>query len=294
VTRLRISIFPGGANAPLYLGLDRGWFAEAGLELDVTEVRSSQEQLSSWSRGETDVMHTAPDHLLRARRAHDPVAVRQDAFGELSVYLREGRPEDARWAVDDARSGFALVLRALLEDACGVSPPSDRLVSMGGTKQRFDALIAEQPEVDGTALHPPFDALAADAGLIRLAGHLDHYPKLATLVTVVRRADLGSDAIEAYLQVSDRGVDELSRGGERAIVAALQSRGLPQAVAEAGARGLAGPAGFSSERRVDRESLAAVAELRQRFDPAWERPVAIQELLETSTGEGNPNSRRSR
>lgn len=276
---VRVTIFPGGANAPLYLGLARGWFTDAGLDVSVHEVTSSREQLSAWERAEADVMHTSPDHLIRARRPHEPVIVRRDGFGEISAVLRDGDPGEARWAVDDPRSGFAFVLRALLEDECGVVLESERMIPVGGTRERFAALSAEDPIADGTALHPPFDALADEAGMRRLAGHLDCLPELATLVTVVRRSEADDDGIRAYLEITDRAVEELRAGGREAISGALAGHGMPKRLADAGAAGLSGPAGFAIGREPELSSLAEVAALRKRFDTGWSQLLELEELL---------------
>jgi ABC-type nitrate/sulfonate/bicarbonate transport system substrate-binding protein len=47
----RVAVFPGAANAPLYLVLERGWFVAAGLAVDVIEVGSSDEQMRLWVDG---------------------------------------------------------------------------------------------------------------------------------------------------------------------------------------------------------------------------------------------------
>jgi hypothetical protein len=160
--QLRIATFPGAANVPLYAGVDAGAFAAAGLGIELIEVGSSTEQLEMWDSGHCDVMHTSPDHLLREQRPRDPVVVRRDGFGELQVYRRPEQ-NDVRsivWAVDALATGFAFLLRAILEEEAGIGSSEQRLEAVGGTKQGFEALMNTTTGIGGTTLHPPFDGLA--------------------------------------------------------------------------------------------------------------------------------------
>ena len=102
------------------------------------------------------------------------------------------------WAVDNAQSTFAFVLRAVLADVVGAPVTDGQLVSVGGTPQRFQALPTGA--VDGTTLHPPFDVLAAEKGFPRLGGHLQVAPDILTGV-VVPRTDATTPHIRAYLEV---------------------------------------------------------------------------------------------
>lgn len=280
---LVVAVFPGAANAPLYHGLDHGWFSDVGLEVEVVQVRSSTEQMSLWDEGRCKVMHTSPDHLVRAPRAREPMIVRRDAFGELSVYRRRPGTVDLRtvaWAVDGPDSGFAFVLRALLEDRCNLPAGEQRLVPVGGTKERFEALLSGASEVGGTTLHPPFDELADEAGCARIAGHFELMPELLTLVTAVPVAETGSDAIRSYLAVMDRAVAALAAGGAEPIAEALERHGLPAVAAAAGAMGMLGPGGLREERAPSLDGLEAVARLRSRFDTGWTTPGDLAQMID--------------
>jgi ABC-type nitrate/sulfonate/bicarbonate transport system substrate-binding protein len=266
----RVAVFPGAAKAPLYLVLERGWFVAAGLAVDVIEVGSSDEQMRLWVDGGIGAMHTSPDHLLRERWLRDPVIVRNDGFGELSVYRRPDAAslESVVWAVDGLDSGIAFVLRALLEDRCGLPRDRQEIVAIGGTKQRFDALLGNG-EFGGTLLHPPFDRLARDAGCVRLSGHLELLPDLEPQVTIVPTGSIGTAAVDSYLACLDRAVAELLAGGEAAVAAVLRSRGLPDPAAVAGAAGLLGPGGLGVERVPTLRGLEAFADLRRRYSSGW-------------------------
>jgi hypothetical protein len=263
--QLRVAVFPSAADVHLYHAIDGGGFARHGLEVDLHEVTSSDEQMSLWDSGAIDVMHTAVDHLLRGRSGA-PVAVRAEGVGELEVYVRpDVEPAEARWAVDGVESAFSFVLRAVVEHHTGQAVPVDQLVAVGGTKQRFEALVAGS--IDGTTLHPPFGAMAAAAGLRRVGGHLDVVPDLLGVAAIARREALGGPALSAYLAAIDESAAEIVAGGEEFFVGALVRRGFPAEGARAVAGGMLGPLGPLRGGPVTRSNLRVSAELRDRFVP---------------------------
>lgn len=276
--QLAVAVFPGAGSVHLYHALDSGYFDQAGLEVKLIEVVSSDQQLNGWNDGDHDIMHTSPDHLLRSLLKRDPVAVRAEGMGELAVHRRPGdpRPTD-RWAVDNARSAFAFVLRAVLADVAGFRVADSQLAPVGGTLQRFQALPTGT--VDGTTLHPPFDMLAAEEGYPRLGGHLQIAPGLISNAVIVPRAIATAWYIRAYLEVCRISTSELLTSGAPGIEAALVRHGWSPAIARAAVPGLLGPAGLSISPEVTLGGLEAVADLRRRFDPAWQPSCSLRSLM---------------
>ncbi|MFG2025733.1 hypothetical protein [Streptomyces sp. NPDC048825] len=276
--RLTVGVFPGAGDVHLYHALDSGYFQQAGLEVNLVEVVSSDQQMAGWNDGDYDVMHTSPDHLLRGLLKRDPVAVRAEGIGELAVHRRPGSPLPTdRWAVDNAQSAFAFVLRAVLADVADAPVTDSQLLAVGGTLQRFQALPTAA--VDGTTLHPPFDVLAAEKGYPRLGGHLQVAPDLITNVVITPRATAGTWHTRAYLEVCRMSTAEVLTAGARGIEAALLRHGLPAAAARAAVPGLLGPAGLSTSPDVTLRGMEAVAGLRRRFTPAWQPPCPLESLI---------------
>ena len=276
--RLTVGVFPGAGDVHLYHALDSGYFERAGLEVDLVEVVSSDQQMAGWNDGDYDIMHTSPDHLLRGLLKRDPVAVRAEGMGELSVHRRPGSPLPTdRWAVDHAHSAFAFVLRAVLADVADSPVRDDQLVPVGGTLQRFHALTAET--VDGTTLHPPFDVLAAEKGYPRLGGHLQVAPDLITNVVVTPRATATMWHTHAYVEICRMSTRELLTSGAPGIEAALLRHGIPAAAARAAVPGLLGPAGLSTSPEVTLRGMEAVARLRRRCNPAWQPSCPLRSLI---------------
>lgn len=278
VRQLTVGVFPGAGNVHLYHAIDSGLFQQAGLEVNLMQVVSSDQQMAGWNDDDYDIMHTSPDHLLRGVLKRDPVAVRAEGIGELAVHRRPGAPLPTdRWAVDNARSAFAFVLRAVLADVVDRPVSEDQLVPVGGTLQRFQALPTDA--VDGTTLHPPFDVLAAEQGFPRVGGHLQVAPDLITNVVVSPRETATAWHTRVYTEVCRMSTEELVSSGSPGIEAALLRRGLPEAAVRAAVPGLLGPAGLSTSPEMTLRGIEAVAGLRRRFDPDWQPAGPLRSLI---------------
>ncbi|MFC9503767.1 ABC transporter substrate-binding protein [Streptomyces sp. NPDC057002] len=276
--QLTAGVFPGAGGVHLHHAIDCEYFQQAGLEVNLVQVVSSDQQLAGWNDGDFDITHTSPDHLLRGLLKRDPVAVRAEGIGELAVHRRRGAPLPTdRWAVDNARSAFAFVLRAVLADVAGSPVTDDQLVPVGGTLQRFQALLSDA--ADGTTLHPPFDVLAAEQGFSRVGGHLQVAPDLITNVVVTPREAATAWHTRAYVEVCRRSTEELLASGAPGIEAALLRHGLPQAAVRAAVPGLLGPAGLSTSSEVTARGIEAVAGLRRRFTPDWRPACPLTSLI---------------
>ncbi|MFE7839949.1 ABC transporter substrate-binding protein [Streptomyces sp. NPDC057474] len=283
IRQLTVGVFPGSGNVHLYHAIDSGYFQQAGLEVNLVQVVSSDQQMAGWNDDDFDIMHTSPDHLLRGLLKRDPVAVRAEGMGELAVHRRPGTPLPTdRWAVDNAQSAFAYVLRAVLADVAGSPVTDDQLVPVGGTLQRFRALPTDA--VDGTTLHPPFDVLAAEKGFPRVGGHLQVAPDLITNVLVTPRETATAWHTRAYVDVCRMSTEELLASGAPGIEAALLRHGLSEAAVRAAVPGLLGPAGLSTSPEVTLRGMEAVAGLRRRFTPDRQPACPLTSLIGPGQG----------
>jgi hypothetical protein len=281
--QLTVGVFPGAGNVHLYHAIDSGLFQQAGLEVNLVQVVSSDQQMAGWNDDDYDILHTSPDHLLRGLLKRDPVAVRAEGMGELAVHRRSGAPLPTdRWAVDNAWSAFAFVLRAVLADVADSPVTDDQRVPVGGTLQRFQALPTNA--VDGTTLHPPFDVLAAEQGFPRVGGHLQVAPDLITNVVVTPRETATAWHTRAYAEVCRMSTEELLSSGAPGVEAALLRHGLPEAAVRAAVPGLLGPAGLSTSDEVTLRGIEAVAGLRRRFDPDWQPAHPLTSLIGAGQG----------
>ena len=192
--RLRINSFRGPQNLPLYVAIHEGYFADRGLVIDLTFTTGSAAQLAGLMRGEYDLIQTAPDNVINyatqpgafdvdPATAPEIVMALGGSVGPLSVYARSGVAgiDDLRGTtlgVDNPSSGFALVLRDLLQRQ-GLALDRDyKFAVAGATHARCDALLAGS--IAATVLYAPFDLRAADHGCARLASSSAAYPAYAS------------------------------------------------------------------------------------------------------------------
>jgi ABC-type nitrate/sulfonate/bicarbonate transport system substrate-binding protein len=158
------------------------WKLTADLALQAERNPSSDAQFEALASGQVDAVVTAMDNVmdwnLRAGPRDLRIVAQMESTTPLTLVGQKGRArlEDLRSAtilVDAPRNGFVVALRAMLAES-GVGPDAYALEPVGGVKERFDALIAGHG--DATLLGPPFDAMALQAGLTRIASVQERYP----------------------------------------------------------------------------------------------------------------------
>jgi ABC-type nitrate/sulfonate/bicarbonate transport system substrate-binding protein len=158
------------------------WGLTAGVTVHAERNPSSDAQFHALASGQVGAVVTAIDNVMDWNLRDGPrdlrVIAQMESTTPLTLVGRKGRAslEGMRGAtilVDAPRNGFIVALRAMLADS-GVGPDAYALESVGGVKERFDALVAGRG--DATLLGPPFDAMALHAGLVRMAGVQERYP----------------------------------------------------------------------------------------------------------------------
>jgi ABC-type nitrate/sulfonate/bicarbonate transport system substrate-binding protein len=180
----------------------------------------------------------------------------------------------ARLAVDAPDSGFVLVLRGAL-DAAGVGPRDYSLVPCGGVKERLDALLAGT--ADAGLLGPPLTAVAAKAGLYRIANIESVFPDYPGLGAVIcqDRSQAIRLALSAYVSALEESL-EWMRDRPAELAAALAEANFPH---ESIDRVL--------ETRPDTlcpslPGLQRILSLRQRYDPQFDFRTMPDDLLDSS------------
>jgi ABC-type nitrate/sulfonate/bicarbonate transport system substrate-binding protein len=231
-TRVRLGYF--SRSVVLRIARDRGYFADAGLEIVDEPVPSSPAQFRSLLAGDFDLVLTSPDNVAAYRLSdRNPLGTTADVRMLLGIDRGMGLSimstpairtiDDIRGrtvAVDVPQSGFALAMFRVLEQH-GLRRDDDfSVVSLGSTPGRADALIAG--ECDVTLLNAGHDVRAELAGcrrLTRITDVLSPYigtvlaatgPWLAGHLDVARRfADAWRRGTAAVLDPSSR--DEVQR-----------------------------------------------------------------------------------
>jgi ABC-type nitrate/sulfonate/bicarbonate transport system substrate-binding protein len=171
-------------------------------------------------------------------------------------------------AVDAATTGYAFVLRKLLERG-GLADSDYRLERVGGTAQRAEALM--QGRTAGTILTSPLEIAPETRGFHRLANAVDVIGPYQAVVGVARRswAKENADALVGFIRGYVAALDWLADPLHRDEAIAIYRKQLPN-VNEADARKawdvlLGGREGFQKKARLDRQGIETVLKLRSEY-----------------------------
>ncbi len=172
---LRVNIFPGGFNWPIWVAQDKGFFAKHGVDVKTINTPNSQAQLTGLINGEFEIAMTAIDNLLAYREGQGAVPI--DGSGLIAVmgsdngFLRVGARKDItrfdqlkgqQLSVDALTTGYAFVLLEVMERNGLLLDRDYTVVRAGGVLQRYNDLVAGKHA--GTMLIAPFDVLAKNQG----------------------------------------------------------------------------------------------------------------------------------
>jgi ABC-type nitrate/sulfonate/bicarbonate transport system substrate-binding protein len=257
--RLLINVF--NVDAALMVARAKGFFAAAGLDVEVMVTPNSTDQMRGLGQGSWQIVSTAFDNVLgwsgrlsaeaQAGEGAEIVAIAQVAQGVvLPVYVR---PEIKTWedlrskplAVDAVDTAYALVLRrVLLAHGLEMERGDYRLIAKGTTEYRLDSMI--QGETFAGVLNAPWDAKAAAAGMVRFADHREVLPDYPGGVFAVARkwAMENRELVLRYLRVWNDALrwahEEMNRGEALKLIASeekLDEKGAGRKLAQLPASG---------------------------------------------------------
>jgi ABC-type nitrate/sulfonate/bicarbonate transport system substrate-binding protein len=171
-----------------------------------------------------------------------------------------------------------------LADRLGADRSSYRLLTLGSTPRRLEALLAG--DCDATMLNAGNELLAEAAGCVRLATVREHLsPYLGTVVAVVGTAHLdAATRLTAALVAAGR---EIVGGGltEEAARSAAERLGLDDRLAAQYVDRLRDPlTGLVPDGVADRPALETLVELRTTYLPQDDGTDPLRGALEERSG----------
>ncbi|SNT11306.1 ABC-type nitrate/sulfonate/bicarbonate transport system, substrate-binding protein [Noviherbaspirillum humi] len=229
---LKLIVFDGGWNLPLWAAQRQGYFNEAKLAVDMTNTPNSVVLVKGIMEGRYDIAFAGIDNVIGYQEGQGEVPLENpDMFafmggdnGMLSVMaapaIRKG--EDLKGkslSVDAMNTGFAFVLRDFVARS-GLSQDDVKFVRAGSTSNRFKTLLAG--ENDATLLRTPFDLMAKEKGFTELAAgkSLGNYQGTVGLTTR-RWAAQNEDALVNFIRAYRKGLEFIYDPKNRAISEAL-------------------------------------------------------------------------
>jgi ABC-type nitrate/sulfonate/bicarbonate transport system substrate-binding protein len=278
---LSVIVFPGGFNWPIWVAQEKGYFANHGVEVKLTNTPNSVFQLTGLIEGRFDIGMTAIDNVIAYMEGQGEaqVSVQPDLVtfmgadnGFLSLVAQpeiKSIPElkGKTVSVDARTTGYAFVLFDLLERG-GLKAEDYNVERAGGVSSRWTAL--KEKKHAATMLITPFDILAKAEGFNALQYAADVYGSYQGLVGATRRAWArdNKQKLESYIRGYVAAVDWLYKPENKDEAIAILRKNLPQMSADLAAQSygvLAGPKGFTPKAKLDVEGVRRVLALRSRY-----------------------------
>jgi NitT/TauT family transport system substrate-binding protein len=198
---------------PWYIGIQKGFFADAGITLDVIYVPTASGLVQQLSAGSLDIVaDVGVVEPIHAVEKGAPVGLLR-IVGQVSAYAMMAKPGIA--TVKDLKGkiicigGLMDINRVYLErimQANGLKDGDYDITVVGNTAGRFAAL--KSGAADATMLAPPVSFFAEDAGFHSVGMIMDYAPDLPFSGTDVSLAyaDKHRDTLKKLLAVIDKSV----------------------------------------------------------------------------------------
>jgi NitT/TauT family transport system substrate-binding protein len=204
---------PNAVGWPWYIGIQKGFFADAGLNLDLIYVPSASGLVQQLSAGSLDIVaDVGVVEPIHAVEKGAPVALLR-IIGQVSAYAMMAKPAIA--SVKDLKGkticigGLSDINRIYLErimTAHGLHDGDYDITVVGNTAGRFAAL--KSGAADATMLAPPVNFFAEDAGFRNIGMIEDYAGDLPFSGSVVSHAYAAKhhEALTRLLAALDRAI----------------------------------------------------------------------------------------
>lgn len=282
-TPLRVDMFSGPQDLPVFVALEEGIYAKRGLAVEVSFTPSSQALRDGMADGSFDIASSGVDnavYMVDTGKA-DVVIVAggDDSMNQLMVRPEIHAYEDLRGKtvlVDSPDTAFAFQLYKMLE-LNGVKRGDYTVLSKGGMSQRLAALN-EDKTYAGTMLNLPWNIAAQKAGFHSLGNAVEALGPYQGTGIWVRRdwAAAHADALVRYLRSTIEGLRWAREPSSRTAAATILARHLKieQTLAEAAVeRALAPHSGLAVDARLDLEGFRNTLKLRAEMEGGAPQPA---------------------
>lgn len=279
-TPLRVKVFIGAQNLPIYVGIAKGIFEKHGVKVDLTFTPNSNVMRKGLAAGEFDIAHSAVDNAVHMVESagQDPVIVMggDSSMNEFFVQPGIASVADLRGkvvAVDAPNTAYALLAKKILLNN-GLREGQDYTVKpVGGSAARMKAVLKDQ-DLAAVVLNVPFSIIASQNGLKSLGRTVDLLgPYQATGAYVMRPwAQANGHTLERYIAAYVEALRWAMQPANRAeSVALLMERvKLAPEVAEKAYDLMREPKfGLATDARFDVEGFKNLLAIRAEMEGQW-------------------------
>jgi len=296
---VKLIVFPGAFNWPVWVAQDLGFFAKEGIEVDVSETPGSVFQFTQLIEGRADLAITLADNVVAYREGQgevpivgpDLVALMASdtrVFPSLITAPEIKSYQDLKGktlSVDATKTGYANVLLAMLE-AGGLAAGEYTIASVGGVKQRFEGLLAGQQA--GALFNSPFESLLVAQGYNLMDTAASIFKRYQGQVLAARSswANANRDQVTGFIRAFLAALAWLYEPGNREeayrIFSSRQADAGPGAAKTAYQVLFHADTGFPRDGKIDPEGFKTVIDLRARFGIPKKKIGNVGDYIDTS------------
>lgn len=282
LSEIRVIAFPGAPNLPTFAAIEKGFFAEEGLNVTVETTPNSVYQFEKFAAGAFDIAFTAFDNVVAYSEGQGAVQLAEDPgfkviLGATQLELSFVVAPDVQSyadlkgrsiALDALSTGFAFVLYDMLAKG-GLSEGDYEFAAVGATPQRWQSVKAG--EHAGTLTIEPFTSIAKKSGFNVLGTSTALYDSYQGGIVAARQgwardnADSVKAFIRGYLKGLDWTLDAANRKEAEALLVEKMPQIQPSAVNPVMASLLSARSGLTPGGGILRDGMARVLELRSRY-----------------------------
>jgi ABC-type nitrate/sulfonate/bicarbonate transport system substrate-binding protein len=278
-TAVRVIVFPGLSNLPLFAAQSQGFFAKHGVNVEIINTPNSGELREGLAQGRYHIAHGGVDNAVAmAEVAKVDVAVIMGGDGGLNhlfVQPEIQSYEDLRGKtviVDAPNTAFALLLYKMLQEK-GLKKGDYEVKSVGATFQRLEAMLKDKSYA-AAMLNPPFSIRAKREGLKDMGSAIDVIgPYQSGSAWVVRTwGQANADTLVRYTKAYVEGLRWAMNPANKAAAVTLLSERLKLAQdVTAEAYEMAGDPrkGFAKDAKFDMDGFKNVLKLRAEILGQW-------------------------
>jgi ABC-type nitrate/sulfonate/bicarbonate transport system substrate-binding protein len=278
--KLTVNVFPGSSNLPLLTAIDKGFMARRNLTITIQNTPNSEEQRAGLAAGRFEIAVAAIDNALAmVEGAKQDVIIVSGGDGTMNELLARREVNsimDIRGkslAVDAPNTAYALVAKKILKNNGLLEGRDYKVVPVGGTGPRTNAMIANPELVLGIG-NPPFSITTLERGLKSLGTQFSFIGPYQGQGPFVMRSWAAANAgvLERYLAAVIEGQRYAMDPANRAeMVKLLADRfKLTQAVAEGSYQALmTSGSGLAPDARFNMEGFKTVLALRAEIEGMW-------------------------
>ncbi len=276
---VRVNVFRGASNAPIYMAIETGAFARRGIQTELQFTPSSDAQRDGLANGRFEIAHAAIDNAIAmVEGAHQDVVIVAGGDGglnELLVLPEINRLADLRnrvYVVDAPTTAYALIGRKMLKDVGLIAGRDYTLYPIGGSEARTRAF--ETANGAATLLNPPWNFIARDRGAKSLGRTIDLYGPYQAGGVFLQRAWARTHSallvryLAAYIEGCRAAMDPAQH--DRVIEVLKRELKLDSRIADLTYRDLMMPGhGLSRDCSIDQAGLRNVLALRADIEGQW-------------------------